>query len=276
MRPLFLTIFLLWSSYIFAQQYEINAGAESSGMGFSALSNKNVWAVFHNLSQVSRLNGVQIGVSTSLLYQQLGFQSSQLSIIYPLKDNAIGVGLHRFGDGLYNEQLITIGWSQLLGNVSIGIQSNLVQFHVREWINQLSYSFDASVSLPLSSFVEAQLLVKNFTFNTPKANLDSFIQSEFYSSIHFGLGLKPTDNIILQPKIAYRSDQQMFFNFGGEFQLSEAVIIRTGYSNKPSKYHFGWSIFLKKVNVAYALITHPFLKTSHQLSLSTSFSKLKF
>jgi hypothetical protein len=98
----------------------------------AAVTLSDVWAIGNNVAGMAGLKKTSIGIFAENRFGIQAFTTVGLQAVYPTpKYGNIGLDLIRFGDQLYNEQRLGLGYSHRLGPVNIGLKADILQTHLQ-------------------------------------------------------------------------------------------------------------------------------------------------
>src|SRR5690606_27294204 len=86
------------------------------------------WSIFNNLGGLSSVNEATVGASYDLSSLPSANRMAAVLAI-PFTQGTWGVGMFKFGDNIYSEQLLSIGYSNKIGISSIGMGFNIIQYN---------------------------------------------------------------------------------------------------------------------------------------------------
>lgn len=134
--------FTLFAKIAIGQSISTQMGARATAMGYASSGIKDEWSLFNNpggLGKISQLN-------TAFAYEvQSQLKSAnRMGAVFnsPFKWGTPSVGLFRFGDDLYNEQALSIGFGNQFGIASLGAKVNLIQYRADGFGVSSALSFD--------------------------------------------------------------------------------------------------------------------------------------
>jgi len=98
------------------------------GMGYSSACRSDEWALFNNVGGLAK---VEHGIAAFTYHTQPGFTSFDrigAAFTFPFRFGVISSGVYRFGDDLYNEQILSAGFANSFGLASLGVKMNYTQY----------------------------------------------------------------------------------------------------------------------------------------------------
>ncbi|MEM1136764.1 MAG: hypothetical protein AAGI07_13080 [Bacteroidota bacterium] len=253
-----------------AQIYDTHFGAETEGMGGAVTSNYSTDALFNNIAGISQND--QISLISSLQSRFSGiFNTVGFGINCPTSFGNFGFTVARFGDKLYNEQQVSIGYAYELAGVSFGLRAKLWQVNAQNQGTLFVPIFDFGVITQLSKQIWLGGAVNNLTQSGFQTETNT---ERLPARIAIGISYLPQAKVKFNIDIVKAILFPVSIHTGIQYALTEKLLVRTGLSSLARNYHFGASLKLKKITCDYAFSTHPHLGTSHQLTLATQFKTL--
>lgn len=245
----------------------IGLGAAAFGAGNTHLTVADTWAVFNNIGALGRCRTAGVGVHTTQQYGILAFTTVGAAVAMPLTlgslEGTAGLGFWQFGDALYNESQILLGYGHRLGMVSLGIQAGYFQTMIQEMgvTRRLSLAFGGVADL------RPDLRMGMHIYN--------FGQAEDLPTImRAGIAYQPLDRWQLQLETEKEIDEKPIWKAGLSYWLlPQKFVLRTGASANPFMNYFGMGLVYRALQIDYALATHPVLQVSHHLSVSYRLSR---
>jgi hypothetical protein len=122
---------LSWQYSLFAQSSSTLIGARAAGMAYSSAALSDEWSALNNVAGLAKVTSIVAAFTYDAQPSFKPFNKAAATFSCPLKTGVAGVGLFHFGDDLYNEQLITLGYSNTFGLASLGIKVNYIQYNIQ-------------------------------------------------------------------------------------------------------------------------------------------------
>jgi len=211
-------------------------GAAPATMGHTGIALKHSsWAVFNNPAWISTEE------RTVSFYGYRFAGISELTdiaatVTIPIPFGAAAAGVHRFGFDLYSEQRITAAFKKKLGKVHAGV--TLVYHHVSIGGGYGSAGAAAVLAgLGIVLTENLQIGVRTGYLNRPKlGSSDEPVHAAVAAGIRYGV----SERAFLTADIVKDPDFPLSARAGVEFKLIESLVLRSGLSNRPSSYGFGF------------------------------------
>ncbi len=246
-------------------------GARAWGLANASVTLRDGWALWNNAAGLATVKDRQLVMAYDLRYGMKGLQTMAIGYVHPLRAGVAGIGISRLGDELYNENTLSLAYSYAWEKVNLGGKLNYRQIGMAEVGARQSASMDVGVV--------AQLMPE-LTFG---AHIYSALQSRFDPTtgertptiMKAGLAYQASSKIIIVAEVEKDVDFAATFKTGLEYEIVKYLRFRTGIHTRPQLYAFGVGFSPKKLQIDYALRTHPILGLSHQISLNVPILKRK-
>ena len=127
-------LLLLLGEKTTAQNASTTMGARSASMGNSSAMLSDEWSLFNNIGGLAKVTETITAFSFEAKPALPG--SSRMAATYsaPLKFGSLGVGVFKFGDNVYSEQILTTGYSNQFGIASLGMKLNYIQYRAEGFV----------------------------------------------------------------------------------------------------------------------------------------------
>ena len=181
----------------------------------------------------------------------------------------MGISIHKFGDELYSEQVISSAIGNKIGFVRLGLKVSYYQMRIED------FGTAGCVFFNFGGIVE---LIPQFTFgafisNFTSSRLNDVDQSELPVVMKVGFSYRPVDNLKLNLDLYKDANYEAIVKAGIEYVIVEKLFLRSGVNTKPFKSFFGFGVLLDPFKIDYAFSNNDFLGLSHQFSVSFSYQK---
>ena len=260
--------FILFAKIAIGQSISTQMGARATGMGYASSGLKDEWSLFNNpggLGKISQLN-------TAFAYEvQSQLKSAnRMGAVFnsPFKWGTPSVGLFRFGDDLYNEQVLSIGFGNQFGIASLGMKANLIQYRAEGFGVSTALSFDLGGITELTEKLSIGAYITNLSQS--RIGVD---EERLPTRLTAGLSYNPDKNIFITTELSKELEYATTWRTGFEYSYHQKVFFRTGFNLNPNAGFFGIGVNKKKVRFDYAIQFNHLMGASHQASASYWFSQ---
>jgi hypothetical protein len=274
-----LTLSPLFSTPIWAQSAGRNTvGAAAYGLGGAAATVGNPYAIFQNIGALAEVNSYQGFVGYENYFAIAGwhtlFAGATLPFVRQGKPaGTAGIGVWRFGDDLYSEQRLALGYSHKIEGVSLGVQANYLQVQaegvgVRRVI---VIEFGGVARLTETIFVGLH------GYNLNLAKMATFEDERFPTILKAGLSYRPHSRLMVNLEAEKDVLYPVRLRAGLEYAVwAERVWLRLGATSRPFANYFGLGYRQGRFRFDYALSTQPQIGFSNHLSVCFQFSQKTF
>lgn len=264
----FFIIFLLISFSLKAQINPEPVGARSWGIGNASVTITDQWSIFNNVAGMTDVEQIAVFAAYENRFGLTEFQTFNLGGVVPLsgKWGTIGVSFSRFGDEIYNEQKIGLGYAHRIANVSLGVKVNYVQASIQELGSGGNIAFEfggIAEVIPKALFFGAHI----YNFNQSEISAE-FENEKIPVVMKAGLSYHPLENLMLNVEIEKDVEQDAIFKAGLEYEIIQNLHLRTGINPRIETSYFGLGFSPRFLEFDYALAWAGDLGLMHHISLS--------
>lgn len=260
-------LLLLLAETAVAQNTSTTMGARSASMGNSSAMLSDEWSLLNNIGGLAKVNETITAFSFEAKPALPG--SSRMAATYstPLKLGTLGVGVFKFGDNVYSEQMLTAGYSNQFGIASLGMKLNYIQYRAE------GFGTKSAISVSIGGITEIthQLSIGAYIQNLNQPKLTDGERVPVRLAV--GLSFKPTEEILLITEIEKDLDYNPVFKAGMEYCIHKKVFGRTGFNLNPEAAFFGVGFKGWRLKFDYAIQYNNALNFAHQASASYRIEK---
>lgn len=256
-------LFFLIQFNSYAQIGDYHIGASNTGSGYCSVMKKDAWALFNNIAAISIQTEPAILVGYQHRYSMSAFQTISAGYIHPLRMGTLGVSVFQFGDAMYGENRIGIGYGHQINYVSLGVTVNRQQYHVENFGSTSGYLIELGGLVDIAS----NLSFGAFISNINQAKIHKNGKERIPTFLKVGFSYQPVQELSLYIQTNKMVDNDATLHVGMEYALVRSLRLRTGISTHPLVNHFGLGFMPKRFQIDYALVNHPSIGPSHQLSI---------
>jgi len=264
---------IITTGYYFshAQSSSTLMGARASSMGYASSCLDDEWSILNNIGGLSKVNAATAAFTYDAQPSFKPFNKAAAVFAVPLKFGVAGLGVYRFGDNIYNEQILTAGFASTFGLASLGLKLNYVQYNAEGFGRKgvLSFSLGGIAELTPQLSVGAHII----NINQPKISDvdDERLPTILIAGISFKLSHKTFVTLEVEKDVDYKPT----WKTGLEYQVHKKFIFRTGVNIHPNAGFFGLGFKPKKFSLDYAYHYRPDLGARHQATVGYKFNEPK-
>jgi len=260
----FVTI-ILSISECSSQSVSTLIGARANGLGYTSSALFDQWGVFNNIAGIAKLESIAASFTYDLHPSLIGANRTAAAFAMPLKFGVAGIGAYRFGDDLYNEHLLSAGFSNQFGLAALGVRVNYIQYRTEGFGSKGVWSISLGGIAELTPQISVGAYIVNI--NQPSISKEDKLPTKLVA----GIGFKPIGKVFLATEIEKDLEYDPIWKLGLEYKFHEKFCARTGYNINPNTAFFGLGFKTKKFTIDYALQHNTSLSLSHQASVAYQF-----
>ncbi|MCC5943697.1 MAG: hypothetical protein JJT94_02080 [Bernardetiaceae bacterium] len=246
-------------------------GARQAGMANAVLTIGDGWSLFNNIGALAQLRTPVVMSAYDNSFTMSGLNGLAAGAAVPIRnDGTAGVGVWRFGDEIYNEHRVMLGYSHRIEGVSIGVQANYVQLMVRGVgvRRMLALEFGGVARLAEKLYLGAHI------YNFNQAQVHEFEDERLPTIIKTGLSYRPLERVMFNIEVEKDIEYEPMVKAGIDYEVLEDVMrVRGGITTQPFVNYFGAGLRYKSLEIDYALTTQPDIGLSHHISLLWNLQK---
>ncbi len=253
-------------SYAYAQSGHYQLSPASAGMGYANTTLSDAWVMYNNIGGLGTEQSFNIAFAVENLYQEAGLNRVGATIILPAAWGNLGGSFFRFGDELYSEQLISLGYGNRLGLASLGVRVNYLQHQVEGIGTKGSFLIDFGGIAEISE----QLYFGAYINNLTQSELDEL--EPLPTLLRAGVSYRPLPHLMLNFELEKDLDYAPTTKWGIAYTFLEKFTLRTGVNTNPVISYFGLGFKAKRLAIDYAFSHHHPLGFSHQIGATVKIS----
>jgi len=242
--------------------------ARASGMGnaFSCLQDE--WSVFNNIGGLTGIKKTTAAFSYDAQPSLKAANKMAAVLALPLKTGTAGFGIFKFGDDLYNEQVLSTGYSSKFGLASLGVKVNYIQYYAEGFGTKGVFSFSFGGIARLTS----QLAIGAHITNVNQPKLSALENEHIPTLLNAGISFTPSEKIFITTEVEKDLDYKATWKTGLEYKAQKKICFRTGFNLYPAAGFFGVGFRPKKFTLDYAFRYQPTVGGGHQASIAYTFN----
>ena len=245
--------------------------ARSLGLGNASSTLSDDWSLLNNVGGLGKVKTTSVAVAYEAKPGLVGANRMAAAFSIPTRIGTGGVGVVRFGDDLYNEQIVSSGFSNTIGNTSLGLKINYIQYRAIGFETRSAVSFNFGGITELSSKVSIGAYITNI--NQPR--LSTVNTEKVPAQLVVGVSFKPTESVLIATEIDKDLTNDPVIKAGLEYKIHRKVFARSGFNLKPEAFFLGMGFVNSNLKIDYALQYTQLLNYSFQASIVYSFKKSK-
>ncbi len=246
-------------------------GGRAKGIANAAVAVRDHWAIFNNVGGLAGVKSYTGQIAYNNRFGIANFQTFALGLTAPIKVGVVGLSVSRFGDNVYSEQRIGLGYGHQIKNVSLGAKVNYVQVSIQDLGSKGTLVFEFGGVAQLSKEVMFGANIYNFNqgvFNTALGE-----EEKLPVIMKAGISYRPLKVLMINAETEKSIDLPAMLKVGLEYEIVPKIYVRTGIQTQPTTNYFGIGFQPKQFQLNYALTTNNLLGISHHLSFTYQLGK---
>jgi hypothetical protein len=240
-------------------------------MAYAASGLADQWSLFGN---IGGLAGTESSTAAFSYHAHPSFKSfNRTAAVFatPLKLGVAGIGIYRFGDDLYSEQVARLGFASQLGIASLGMQASYVQYSAEGFGTRSVVTLGLGGITRLTPWLSVGVSISNL--NQPV--ISEATQERVPTLLTMGLALRPSPLVLVVTEIEKDLDYAPTWRTGLEYIAHKKFMARTGFTLHPQAAFLGFGFKGTVLTLDYALQFQQMPGVSHQATMGYRFRKKK-
>ena len=246
-----------------AQSIYAPVGGRVVAMGDAAVTLGGFWSGFQNTAGITNTDQIEIGTNYENRFGLAGFNFMSAGVTSPLPFGHLFAGVFRFGDELYNEHKVSIGYASKIGIIKLGGRVNYLQYQILDFGTRATYSIDFGGIAEISP----SLIIGAQALNITQSNLEKEQEQLIPTLLKIGASYRPKTYFMLNVEIEKDIQQAAILKIGAEYNFLEKFYLRTGINGGAHQTFYGLGFKYLHFHWDYAMSNHPELGFSHSLSM---------
>ncbi len=252
---------------LWGQQTSLNVGARAMALGYAGACLGEPWSLFNNVAGLSKVGHP----ATAFTYEAYpffpAFNRMAVACVVPTTIGTAALGVFRFGDDLYSEQLASIAFANKMGIAALGARISYVQHRAETFGASTAWTVSAGGIADLTPHFSVGAHVVNI--NQPKITRDGRARTPTW--LVLGVSFHPTEKMYLVAEIEKSLDTRATWKSGLEYQFHRKFKARTGINIHPRIVFGGLGFVTRKFHLDYAMAYGVLSGLSHQATVMYQF-----
>lgn len=244
-------------------------GARSAGVGYASGCFGDEWSILNNPAGITFVEAPAAGLSYESVPSSPSFNRAAFTFTMPLSLGAAGMGIFRFGDELYREQVFCAGYANKFGLAALGAKFQYINYFIEGFGRRSVFSFSFGGIAQLTPWLKFGAHVINIS--QPEITEGEKIPTWLIA----GASIKTSEKVTALIEVEKDIDHKPKLKAGVEYQFLSRFSARTGININPRAGFFGFGFTPGKYKLDYAYHWNPTILTRHQLSISFLYRKSK-
>jgi hypothetical protein len=234
------------------------------GLGYASSCLADEWSIFNNVGGLAKVDHPVAACTYDSRPSFAAFNRTAALFAMPTTIGVVGMGIYRFGDNIYNEQILSAAFSNSFGLASLGIKINYLQYHAEGFGNAqaVTVSFGGIARLTQQLSVGAHII----NINQPMIGLLS--KERVPTELILGVGIELSEKTHIATEIEKDLVQDPLWKAGLENKLHKKIAVRCGFNLNPNAIFIGFGFNPKNFMLNYCLEYNMNLGISAQASVT--------
>ena len=243
------------------QEPLLATGTRSLALGGAAAALRaDPQAIFHNPAALTGFSSPQVALFYQRPFGMRELSVGTVSIAIPVRPLHVGVGLYTFGNRLFRQQALLLGFAAALRP---GVNSAVSIRYQRTTI--AGYGSRGRLGVDVAMFAQpTQRLDWGFYLR----QLDETVRTG--GELAVGLGYRPSEELYVIAEVFDDPQFEPDFRFGVEVRVAALLTLRAGGALSPGRFSAGFGLQKSGIAVDYAFFTHSDLGLTHQFGVVLS------
>jgi hypothetical protein len=261
---------LLTAKVVNGQSTSTLMGGRSMGLSNASSTLSDSWALWNNPAGLAPSEAASAAFALHRSPTLPGADRWASCVALPFGTVGVfGIGAFHFGDQLYSEQLITMGYANQLGLASLGVRLNLMQLRTEGFPTRFAWGIVLGGTATLGKRVRVGAYINNV--NQPRLPNGELLPIQLVSGLQF----KPAQKFLMVFEVEKDLDRKPAIRCGMEYQFHKKLSARTGFQLQTLSVSAGLGYSLAQLRVDYAFQYHSLLGASQQIATSILLRKKK-
>lgn len=249
---------------LIAQSSSTLLGARAAGMGYASATNQNEWSIFNNIAGLATLKERTAAISYDLRPALPGANRMGALIALPFSFGVTGLGIFRFGNNIYSEQLISLSFANKIEKTSLGGSFNYIQYKAEGFGTHSAIGLNLGGITQLTPTLAIGAWIQNL--NQPRINFTN--KEKAPVKLLAAVSFKPIETFCVVTEIEKDLIYKAIWKTGMEYIIHKKFFARAGFNVNPNALFVGLGMHSWRIKIDYALQSFTQLGASHQASAS--------
>jgi len=246
-------------------------GARGQAMGNAVTCASDEWSILNNPAGMAGTSGTTVALGYDALPALPAFGKAGLAISTSSGTFAFGLGAFRFGDVVYNEQIVSVGAATRWNHTALGVTANYIRYATDGKGNKGMFTVSAGGITQLNSWLRVGARISNINQPWLSKQFDERLPTTLAMGLLFALAA----NTVFVTEVEKRINDVATGRAGLEFTVQKRLLARVGFQINPQTITGGLGFRLRYFNADYSMAHVPAFGTRHQASITIRIGKSK-
>ncbi|SMB89277.1 hypothetical protein SAMN00120144_0895 [Hymenobacter roseosalivarius DSM 11622] len=254
-------------------------GARAAALGNASVTITDVWAVGNNVAGLGQVSQTSVGFYAENRYLSSAFNTVALVVATPVGSvhsekppsrGVVGFEAQRFGNNLYAEQRLGLGYGYRGGQISVGGRVDVLQVSIQGLGSRRVVAASLGGQAEL---IPNRLVFGGYLYNLNQARLAAYEDERVPTVLKAGLSYRPTSKLMLNVETEKDVEQSADFKAGIEYQMLETLALRAGFASLVEQTTAGVGFKAGRFQIDYAAAWQSALGLSQHVGVSLQWAK---
>lgn len=248
---------------------QVNSGARFTGMGNTGTALRDVYSLVNNQAGIANLESPILSFSFQNLFLETDIRSQSVLFVLPIRFGVLGYTISNYGiPKVYSNLKSGLSFSRSFGpQLAMGMTVNYHQLQIPNYGSNSAFSIEFGVQY----FIIEKWVIGAHIENPGHFNYKAETYYKIPSIVRFGNSYQMNEQIVISIDGTYRLSENFDANVGIEYSLAQYLKLRGGLSVNHFQQYTGFGIDYQNFLFDVAVIMHPRLGVSPQITLSYVF-----
>lgn len=269
LKTIFLWLTLL-SHAVLAQSTSALLGARAGGMGYASATLSDEWSLFNNIAGLANVKDRIVATSLEVRPTLPGGNRMGALLALPFSFGTTGVGVYKFGNDVYSEQMVSLGFANTIGNTSLGAKLSYIQYSAQGFGTHRALGLTIGGITKLTPKISIGAWAQNI--NQPKLNFDD--KEKAPVKLLAAFSYQATEKFLLVTEIEKDILYAPLWKTGMEYIIYQKFFTRAGFNINPNAFFMGIGFKSWRIKIDYAIRYSKPMGLSHEASASYQISSI--
>jgi hypothetical protein len=245
-------------------------GAKPAGLGYATATLQNEWAIFNNIAGLATIEESYFAATYEVRPSLTAGNRFGALASMPFSFGKIGLGAFRFGDDIYSEQLVSLGFANQIGNTSVGARISYIQYNAEGFGTHGTVGFDFGGITRITRQLYIGAWIQNL--NQPKLRFNN--EEKVPVKLYAALGFSPSEKFTVVTELEKDILYPVIWKSGMEYTIHKKFFVRAGFNLNPNAFFAGLGFQSWRIKIDYALQSFTQFNATHQASASYRIYKI--
>jgi hypothetical protein len=242
-------------------------GARAHALAYASSCLDDEWSLFNNPAGLSGVNNPIVAVGYAMTPALPGSDRMAFAGSLNALRGTVSAGMFRFGDALYSEQTVRLGYGHRMGLAALGISVSLIQYNVTGfgtlWVPGITLGGIAE----LTPWVKVGAYVVNP--NQPVISRDH--GERLPTRLIAGVAFLPNERVIAVVEVEKDLEYDATWKAAIEYRPLGRFHFRMGFALVPEHFSLGVGFRSARLHLDYGMDYSPLIGASHQVTAGYPF-----